>query len=293
MTGDFVLDELRRRAPERMEATFARHPFRLHAMLTTAGCDRVSDPAYDHEGSKRGSFVLLQHTLAGRGRLCFEGRDQVVRAGQTMLLRFPHDNRYWVAPGDSWEFFWICLSGREAQRVWREAMASGPVVRLPDSVVLRLAAICHDALASAFETPARASSVAYEVAMLLVDAVVHRSDVPDCATTGIERAVALCDADAVGDHRVDVARLAEAAGFSRHHFSRRFAAERGMPPGQYIATRRMEEAARLLRSTKLTVREVSRACGFADPNHFSKAFRRWHGQAPLAFRIAGQPITAT
>ena len=271
-----------------MATAFARQRFRLHAMLTTAGCDRVSDPAYDHEGSRRGSFVLLQHTLAGRGRLRFEGRDEVVRAGQTMLLRFPHDNRYWVAPGESWEFFWICLNGREALRVWREAMANGPLVRLPDAVVLRLASICHAALASGFETPARASAVAYEVAMLLVDAVVHGSDGPAGAAAGIERAVALCDADAVGDHRVDVARLAEAAGFSRYHFSRRFAAERGMPPGRYLATRRMEEAVRLLRSTELTVREVSRACGFADPNHFGKAFRRWHGRSPLAFRMAGR-----
>ena len=288
MTGDFVLDELRGRAPDRMAASFARRRFRLHAMLTTAGCDRVSDPAYDHEGSRRGSFVLLQHTLAGRGRLRFEGREQVVGPGQTMLLRFPHDNRYWVASGESWEFFWICLSGREAQRVWRDAMAGGPVVRLPDAVVRQLAATCHDALISGFETPARASSVAYAVAMLLVDAVVHGSDKAVEAPTGIERAVALCDADAVGDHRVDVARLAEAAGFSRHHFSRRFAAERGMPPGRYLATRRMDEAVRLLRSTELTVREVARACGFADPNHFAKAFRRWHGQSPLAFRGAGR-----
>ena len=290
MMGDFVLDDLRRRVPDRMAAAFARHRFRLHAMLTTAGCDRVSDSAYYHEGSKRGPFVLLQHTLAGRGRLRFEGREHVVRVGQTMLLRFPQDNRYWVASGESWEFFWICLNGREAQRVWREAMVNGPVVRLPEAVVLHLASICHDALASGFETPARASSVAYDVAMLLVDAVVHGSDVLSGAMTGMEHAVALCDAAAVGDHRLDVARLAEAAGFSRYHFSRRFAAERGMPPGRYITTRRMEEAVRLLRATELSVREVSGACGFADPNHFAKAFRRWHGQSPLAFRMAGKQI---
>ncbi len=282
-----MLPRLRTLVPGRMATGFRRHRFRLHAMLTTAGCDRVDDPSYDHDGRTRGSFVLLQHTLAGRGRLTFEGREHMVRAGQTMLLRFPQDNRYRVAPGDFWEFFWICLNGREVQRVWRDAMRAGPVARLSEPCVLQLASICRDALEGSFEKPSRASMIAYEVAMLLADELVLGDDGAHAGSgTGIERAVSLCDAEAAGGDRVDVSRLADAAGYSRYHFSRVFAAETGLSPGRYIALKRMEEAVRLLRLTDLPVKQVARQCGFADPNNFAKAFRRYQGYSPRDFRRA-------
>ena len=285
MTGDFVLDALRARLPARIATGFPRHRFRLHAMLTTAGCDRAADPSYRHEGSTRGPFVLLQHTLAGTGRLQHGNTRHILRPGQTMLLRFPHDCRYWVEPGESWEFFWIALNGREPTRIWREAMAAGPVVRLAGDAIPRLAGICLRAL-DGFEDAAAASSLAYDAAMVVARHLVLAREAGALLARrdGIERALSACDAETA---RLDVGRLAEASGYSRHHFSRVFAAATGLPPGRFMLVRRMEEAARLLRVTDLPVKTVARRCGFNDANNFAKAFRRHHGAAPRRFRSEG------
>jgi AraC family transcriptional regulator, transcriptional activator of pobA len=46
----------------------------------------------------------------------------------------------------------------------------------------------------------------------------------------------------------------------------------------------MLEAARLLRFTHLSAQEVAFRVGFADPFHFSRAFKRRFGEAPSAYR---------
>ena len=283
-----MLQHLRSRTPDRTALSFPRSALRLHAMVTTAGCDHVHDHTYDHDGSGRGPYVLLQHTLSGCGRLRLGHRRYAVREGETMLLRFPDDVRYWCEDGKSWEFFWLCLNGREVLRLWREAMAAGPVVRLSGDAVLRLGSLCLDALRGGLSSPARASLVAYETAMILMDeGRVGHDRAPEEAgrsSSSVDRALSLCHADALRDPLLDVARLANVSGLSRHHFTRVFADAVGEPPGRFMRQRRMEEGARLLTTTSLAVKAVALRCGFEDPNSFARAFRRRFGDAPGRYR---------
>jgi transcriptional regulator GlxA family with amidase domain len=47
---------------------------------------------------------------------------------------------------------------------------------------------------------------------------------------------------------------------------------------------RVQEAARLLATTDLSVAGIARACGFANANHFGKVFRRFRQQSAGAYR---------
>lgn len=47
---------------------------------------------------------------------------------------------------------------------------------------------------------------------------------------------------------------------------------------------RRERAARLLGETLLPVAEVAHRLGYRDPANFGRAFRRWHGRSPAAWR---------
>lgn len=46
----------------------------------------------------------------------------------------------------------------------------------------------------------------------------------------------------------------------------------------------MVEAMRLLRFTDRTVGEIAHAVGYSDPLYFSRAFKRFAGRAPQAYR---------
>jgi AraC-like DNA-binding protein len=288
--GHSMLSALRERAPGGVSVVFPKDRYRLHAMVTSAGYDRCTDPGYDWHGLRRGDapFVLLQHTIGGRGHLRVERRRWELRPGQTMLLRFPQDNRYWLGRNPEWEFFWLCLNGREVLRVWREVIAAhGPVVTLPEAAVERLAASCLSALQGEAASPARASALAYGAAMGLAEELLPWGEMPAASPrpAAIERAVSLCAGQPA--ERIDVARMAKASGYSRYHFSRVFAAHEGTTPARYLLRLRMEEAARLLHVEEAPVKVIAQRCGFDDANYFAKVFRRFYGIGPRDFRRSG------
>jgi AraC-like DNA-binding protein len=52
---------------------------------------------------------------------------------------------------------------------------------------------------------------------------------------------------------------------------------------------RYEVARQLLRDTRLPAAEIASALGYSEPAAFNRAFRRWSGMAPLAWRAANAP----
>ena len=55
-------------------------------------------------------------------------------------------------------------------------------------------------------------------------------------------------------------------------------------PAEYIRQRRLKNAARLLRTTNLSVKEIAEHSGIPDYNYFSKIFKSSFGTSPLKYR---------
>jgi AraC-like DNA-binding protein len=86
--------------------------------------------------------------------------------------------------------------------------------------------------------------------------------------------------------------MARAAGYSKHHFARAFAAAYGEPPRAYLTRRRIERAKTLLRTRELSVTDVCFAVGFASVGSFSTRFRRLAGVSPSRYRAEATTMTA-
>lgn len=71
---------------------------------------------------------------------------------------------------------------------------------------------------------------------------------------------------------------------SKHRFLQTFKEVTGQSPQQYIISRRLDVARRLLRRQDLSLDQIAREAGFVDQSHFSKAFRKHFGQTPAVFR---------
>ncbi|MEO9227988.1 MAG: AraC family transcriptional regulator [Devosia sp.] len=262
-----------------------RGPFELNCTATGAGYERRANETYSWEGSKRGAFAVVQHTIAGRGELDFAGTHHALLPGDTMVLTFPHANRYWLEPGNSWEYFWIGIQGREGLRVARAVIDSrGPVLRASAEAVDRLAQACLT-LATRELRVGDASAAAYAAVMAIHDGAFGGNAPVDVAHPApIRRAEAYVEQHLAADLSVD--RLARVAGLSRAHFVRLFGASVGRAPSAYVWRRRIEQAERLLLATDATIEAIARNCGFADGNYFAKAFRRANGITPTEFRSA-------
>jgi len=83
---------------------------------------------------------------------------------------------------------------------------------------------------------------------------------------------------------VSLARLSRHCGLSPDYLWHLFKKVKNTTPLQYALQVRMTEAARLLRQSDLTSRQVSERLGFRDAGYFSRAFTRHTGFTPTLFR---------
>ena len=85
---------------------------------------------------------------------------------------------------------------------------------------------------------------------------------------------------------LDVAAMARHAGVSPRTFARRFRAETGTTPLQWLIARRVRAAQRLLEASALSVEEVGARCGFGGAIGLRQHFSRVVGTSPTAYRRA-------
>jgi AraC-like DNA-binding protein len=106
--------------------------------------------------------------------------------------------------------------------------------------------------------------------------------VPEHLLVHLRRARDIADRDYA--EPLDLDHLAAAAGVSKFHFLRCFAATYGRTPALYLAERRIERAQDLLRATNLTVTEVCHLVGYASLGSFSSRFLQLVGETPSAYQ---------
>ena len=88
-------------------------------------------------------------------------------------------------------------------------------------------------------------------------------------------------------HRDEPFRSADVEAHMRlsyKYLEENFKKKTGMTIQQYHTDLRMHEAARLLRSTLLSVSEISAMIGYQDPLYFSNVFKKATGYSPRAYR---------
>ncbi len=86
------------------------------------------------------------------------------------------------------------------------------------------------------------------------------------------------------DSNVDIEAVCSAAFISVSSLQRAFAKHFGISPKQYLIQLRMNRALELLTENKLSVKEISFACGFTDEKYFSRAFKKKYGCSPSQLR---------
>ncbi len=91
---------------------------------------------------------------------------------------------------------------------------------------------------------------------------------------------------------LDLAALARAVHVSAGHLSRQFRRAYGETPYSYLMTRRIERAMTLLRTTELSVTQVSLAVGCASLGTFTTRFTELVGVSPGRYRERGAPVRA-
>ena len=133
-------------------------------------------------------------------------------------------------------------------------------------------------LASGFQdVPLRYCHIIVDV---LLDGIrISKSDAPSRL---IQKAVQLildhpCNPD------LSVKWMAQQIGCHADYLSRRFHQEAGTSFMAYVRSKRMEVAADLLHSQKMTVADVAASCGYRDHSYFTRIFHQTYGVVPSRY----------
>ena len=78
--------------------------------------------------------------------------------------------------------------------------------------------------------------------------------------------------------------MADSVNLSPPYFCYLFKSVTGVPPARYLKSLRLEQAATLLTTTFLSVKEIVRRVGCTDESHFVRDFKRVYGVTPSDYR---------
>ncbi len=78
--------------------------------------------------------------------------------------------------------------------------------------------------------------------------------------------------------------ICEEIHVTKYYISHVFKKYIGTPPMQYVTSKKIDYAKKLLQETDLSATEIGEKCGYVDHAMFFKAFKRVAGTTPMAFR---------
>lgn len=220
-----------------------------------------------------GSFVMVCHE--GRGDVLLDGRWQTSRAGVACLAPPRVLNAFHAVPKSRWTFAWIRYD--EPEHVRPLVSAASPVrVKCDAAALWRIVS----GLRAEWDGGRDARLVHHWIELAHGEA--KRIAQPWQVDERLWAVWAEVARDLAADWTLES--LAAHYRVSKEQFRRVCLRELGRSPMQHLTSLRIERAQHLLATTDDKVESVARQVGFDDASVFSRAFKRWVGRSPKAYR---------
>lgn len=256
-------------------------------VLLDLGIERRFHERYHFENADRHSYggYLLQFTLKGCGIYEEYGKSRLeLPLGRGFLSQIPENSRYYLpeAFNEGWEFFYLHFDGPAACPFFETIRTlSGPVFSLAlSSPALTLFFQMFDRLKEK-EMP-----VLYEGNEFLyrfLTQLLRELEAPSAEGSPLVLQAVSYFRNHFSSLK-GIGEVAEVCHVSQAHLTRRFHAETGQSPLQYLTRLRIEHGLFLLLNTKDSVERIAVSCGFLNGNYFAKVFRRYLGCSPEEYR---------
>lgn len=83
---------------------------------------------------------------------------------------------------------------------------------------------------------------------------------------------------------IRISDLERLLNFSKEHIIRLFKTETGRTPAEYITDFKIKKAMEMLKDNTLSITDISKNLGFANPSHFSKSFKTRLKITPMQYK---------
>lgn len=245
-------------------------------------------PHHKHGPAVRNHY-LIHYIHSGQGIYRTNGKTYHLHAGQGFLI-CPGEVMYYEADIEKpWDYTWLAFQGEQVADYLALAHLSldNPIFTCHhiDQMEALLAKLnTNRVLQGTLSGHIKLLSYTYEFFSLLIDdKVFHTDSVKDSPLSPyIKKAIDYIYANYW--HKLHVTDIAEYVGLDRKYLGTLFKKDTKQTPTQFIRSVRVRNAYELLRSSDLTITEISNSVGFSDPFQFSKVMKKALGAPPSELR---------
>ena len=243
-----------------------------------------------------GPFVrnhyLFHYVISGQGFLDSHVKKGITQqynleAGQGFLISPGQINTYSADQFQPWKYVWLEFDGLRAAEYLTEAglSAAQPIYR-PNSMAQ--AEQVRDIMLYIAGHPKASPLRLIGNLCLFLDALIQTSSTrrepreTQLRDFYIQEAISYMEMNY--RRELTVEEIAGACQLNRSYFSKLFKEKKGCPPQEFLIRLRLSKAADLMRTTTVSIGDISVSCGYPNQLHFSRAFKQRYGVSPREWR---------
>lgn len=229
------------------------------------------------------NHYLFHYVISGSGVLQAtdsKGKDHVynIYSGQGFLIVPDQVTTYSADKEHLWEYTWIEFDGMHAKEA---LMLSGlsinnPVYHASDKIysskmkdTMLYIVQHHD------ESPYNLMSYLYMFIDCLIRSSASRTIPSSNSMSKYYLEWAFSYINQNFHNNITVADIADACNIHRNYLGKIFRESIGKSPQEFLISYRMNKAVQLLRTTKLSIKDIGNAVGYPNQLHFSRAFKKF------------------
>lgn len=243
------------------------------------------DPKHFWEGVR--DHFVLKYVVSGKGIFRSGNKEYHLQKGDYFLLRPGAQVFYQADSNDPWQYSWVAFSGGDIPYLFSNTgfKNGGDVFRasanrFEDSVTLFNTFFENMGHSSSFRL--KLLNNLYSIFILLMEEIEESED-DGYSDESLLLSVTDYIQKNLGNNDLSVEEIAKRQGLSQSTLYRLFSDNLGTSPMKYIINLRMKRASHLLRTTKMSVSDISYEVGFSNPLYFSKYFKKFFKISPKQF----------
>lgn len=242
-------------------------------------------PAHRHSSQRR--EYLFHYVLSGRGAVFHNGKKRELSRGDGFLIHPNQNISYQADRKDPWKYVWVGFTGKRCPELLEDLGIHREIILLRGGKSSEL----ERQFATLLETvrgrrpgfDLRAKGDLFHILSSLPSFFGRESLAQDRADRDYTEAV-ISFIKANFNRPITVQILADYAGLDRRYLTTLFREKTGRTLQGYLIRYRMDRAAELLKSTKLSIAEVGQSVGYQDYPSFARAFKRTRGCSAMELR---------
>ena len=241
----------------------------------------LCDESYAVQRQSYNSFLIL-YVVRGQGCRYVDDARVPLSAGHFALLDCYRPHRYGTDTG--WEILWIHYDGALAREYYQAIAGSRSQVIFPQNPYELMRGLERIYRMYHHEKRANEALISKNIVNILTGFLTAQTpgETGQSHSAAIEKLLSYITENI--DQPLSLEELARRASLSPFYFSRVFKRETGYTLREYLLKTRVNRAKFYLKTTSLSLKEISYRCGYGSESTFCTTFRHATGLTPMGYR---------